>query len=618
MRLGLISQPERSAGLGRAPWCITVALALATLEDLLYRASFQSPQPWSERLSTWGFAVTVGLVAAASHHIRLRTAILSLFALCLGAWLTIGPIALAGSLLAPFAVTIVLVLFAGVAPSFVRGREFDFRYYCLALSGAVALSVVFGTALSIPGPPTLDSWAQGFVLVGVLVLPIILGERVLWMAPLAFLPQFGTEAWSDDLPKADAASSPDVILITVDALRSDVARTMESYELLSREGTSFDGQAASCWTVPSLPAIHTGLEPEHHGCGLDPTAHVITQIAPGVRTLAERLADAGYDTGATISWNGLVPLTGLTRGFARWRYHGPQLEARPVWPLSSRPIGFVPGLFSMLGFRGPPATGADLLVEDIESYLSTRRDRPMFLWAHFFDPHTPYRHAREMVDLSWVQGIELAGAQAAALDDEPAALRKRLYENQVTTLDRAILRLLRRLPSRNTIIVFTSDHGEELDDHGGWDHGHTMYQELLSVPLVVSGIPALPAGVDGGIAGQIDITPTLLAALGLEHGGLDGVDLATDRGSDRAFRSSRPLLRVAPVGLSAVRQGTRKVIEDGHGTIVGYDLAHDPHELHPLAPPPDLVALLPVVTLGAETGREPDAHGALRALGYVQ
>jgi arylsulfatase A-like enzyme len=145
-----------------------------------------------------------------------------------------------------------------------------------------------------------------------------------------------------------------------------------------------------------------------------------------------------------------------------------------------------------------------------------------------------------------------------------------------------------------------------------------MYQELLSVPLIVSGIPSLPAGVAGGVAGQIDITPTLLGALGLEHAGLDGVDLAVYAGVERAFRSSRPLLRVAPEGLSAVRKGTRKVIQDGRGSIVGYDLAQDPHELHPLAPPPDLVALLPSVTHGSDPSRESDARTALRALGYVQ
>ena len=617
MRLGLVSQPDRSVRLGRAPRCIAIPLALATFEDLLYRATFHTPAPWSERLLTWGFAVAVGLVAAAPERVRVRTTILSLFALGLGMWLTIGPVALAGTLLAPFAVAIFVLLFAAVAPSLARGREFDLRYYCFALSGAVLLSCVFGSALCIPGPPAPAWWTHG-VLIGALVLPIVLGERILWMAPLALLPRWGTEAWSNDPPEVDAGTRPDVILITVDALRSDVAHGMAAYELLAREGTSFDGQAASCWTVPALPAIHTGLEPERHGCALDPKAHAITPMAPDVRTLAERLSDAGYDTGATISWNGLVPLTGLTRGFARWRYHGPQLEARPVWPLSSRPTGFVPGLFSVLGLRDAPTTGADLLVDDLESYLRARRDRPVFLWAHFFDPHTPYRHAREMADLSWAEGIELSGAQAAALDDEPAALRKRLYDNQVEALDRALLRFLRMLPSRNTIIVFTADHGEELGDHGGWDHGHTMYQELLSVPLVISGIPTLRPRVDGGIAGQIDVTPTILAALGLEHAGLDGVDLAAYSGGDRAFRSSRPLLQVAPAGLSAVRKGTRKVIQDGRGTIVGYDLAHDPHERHPLAPPADLVALLPFATHESDIGRESDAHTALRALGYVQ
>jgi arylsulfatase A-like enzyme len=187
------------------------------------------------------------------------------------------------------------------------------------------------------------------------------------------------------------------------------------------------------------------------------------------------------------------------------------------------------------------------------------------------------------------------------------------------------------------LIVITSDHGEEFQEHGGLLHGRTQYQEVLRVPLILAG-PGVPAGVvvDQPVHG-VDVAPTLLARCGLAPARpVDGIDLAPAwRGEmlpERLFFAEadhnnqvdgRPALDIKKM----VRRGTSKLLLDTHsGAVELYDLAQDPGELADLAPTAEaraseLRAELERFLEGAVQGEvvappTPEQQSVLDALGY--
>ncbi|RME22565.1 MAG: hypothetical protein D6798_15465 [Deltaproteobacteria bacterium] len=419
------------------------------------------------------------------------------------------------------------------------------------------------------------------------------------------------ERWTADGPVPDG---PDVVLLTVDTLRADHAANMEVVARIASDGVVLEGQAASPWTLPSMATLMTGLEPHHHGAGRD-AGGAFHGLAPEIPTLAATLAAAGWDTAATIENPFVGSAFGVPRGFARVREIGPLPFALPKQPLSDRSRLWEASLASLLGMLPPLPDGADRHVADVADFLARRRDRPLLLWVHLVEPHLPYHHAIDL-DIGLGRRLALATLVRQAEDQPPpenlAELRL-AYDHEVQVADRAlcaVLDLLGPPPARGRIVVFTADHGEEFGEHEGWEHGHSMFQELLAVPLVIGGIE----GVEPGRAGLVDVAPTVLAAVGLAGQDLDGRDLAG--GPTTVIRSSAPLY--GPVDLRAVLAGDRKAIGSGEG-ITAYDLRADPGEQRPVRVDPILEALLPppYAPTGAAEDVDPATRARLRSLGYV-
>jgi hypothetical protein len=180
------------------------------------------------------------------------------------------------------------------------------------------------------------------------------------------------------------------------------------------------------------------------------------------------------------------------------------------------------------------------------------------------------------------------------------------------------LRLIDALDARGHfeqgVVVLTSDHGEELWEHGGFEHGHSHHGEVIDIPLVLVA-PGVTPGERTGVAALQDLAPTLRAIAGLPH---DGLDLRRPIPPDRVAHAFGNLY-YGPM-LSA-RFGTTRVIVAGDEMRV-YDLATDPLELAP--------TILPISEFGSLVGPRPaPADGsaaelfdledrALRSLGYVQ
>jgi arylsulfatase A-like enzyme len=208
-----------------------------------------------------------------------------------------------------------------------------------------------------------------------------------------------------------------------------------------------------------------------------------------------------------------------------------------------------------------------------------------------------------------------------------------LYRDEVVEVDRQIARVLRALDDRDladrTLVVVVSDHGEEFWDHGGVEHGHTLYDELLRAVWLMRWPQRLPAGRRiAGVASTVDVTPTVQHIAGLDVEAVtDGVSLLPQIDGEavpaRAVLSENLLFAEERV---AVRTDTAKLIRWENGKEEAYDLVHDPGEQRDLAATAFAEPLrfaLEDVEKGMAPAVTPVASAvapaaALRALGYLQ
>ena len=401
---------------------------------------------------------------------------------------------------------------------------------------------------------------------------------VAWMPRLSVAPE-----WTNTRPPA---SGPDIVMLVVDTLRQDFGERMSAYQRIAAEGIAFrNALAASPWTTPSMGTLFTGRRPPEHGAQRMKNLR-ISGLSPETATLAERLRDSGYDTAAVVTSGRAGRRYGFDRGFASFS------DEQMIWSIprsrsasNARPV--LARLLSVLGLQGRPASiDSNELSRRAASVFEHRRpDRPVFLWVHFLDSHLPYRHA-EGSGLPWRQAVALDNAIAETVDsdvwrsEERMSAIRRAYEWEVQIVDDAIHSLLDALgepPERGRVVVLVSDHGEEFMDHGGFLHGHSFYQEVIAIPLAISGLPGRPKGVEEfGVVGHIDVMPTLLAAAGVPMDGLSGQDLA--RPVEPRIYVSENLSKPAPDLQIAARHLDWKLVVGPGEAVRLHDLGSDSEE----------------------------------------
>ncbi len=293
------------------------------------------------------------------------------------------------------------------------------------------------------------------------------------------------------LPKQVGSNSqaPNVLLYLVDTVRRDHLQ-IYGYERETTPGirsqigewTVWDScLSLSSWTRPATASLLTGLDPVAHGANTDEES-----IHPDIRLIWEDLHDEGYET-AFFSTNGHVSANwGFTRGIDHYAY----LPARP--------------------WRHGFTVTADSLHATFMRWLDEKRDthRPFFAYLHAMEPHAPYTPPLDLVPKYYPDGIRrLEEVSAERINDfncpygdyepwHPKALMG-LYDAEIAGWDRAFCLLLDSLERRHlldaTIIIVTSDHGEEFADHGAFSHGRTLYREQMEVPFLAR-VPGLPGG----------------------------------------------------------------------------------------------------------------------------
>jgi membrane-anchored protein YejM (alkaline phosphatase superfamily) len=336
-------------------------------------------------------------------------------------------------------------------------------------------------------------------------------RRTLWSAAL-----FSSLVLSLAACGGEGTAMPgDILLIVVDTARADhfssygySRPTTPSFDRLAKEGMRFeDAWAQSPWTLPAMATILTGRPPHVHGAGR--AREGILPIRPEVATLAERMAAADYRTAAFINviWCG-PRLSALDRGFELYDFHTSDESNR--------------------GHRDAMRTTDAAL-----AWLDMIDDDPFFIIVHYFDPHLtydpppPYDTTFEEdpgmgLPAGFGSAVEVFKIRNGSLRLDPMQKKSLMarYDGELRYTDEQFARLRKGLERRgrwkDALVIVVADHGEEFWDHGGFEHGHSHYRELLRVPLIVK----KPGEAGGEVAEervtQLDIAPTILEFAGLD------------------------------------------------------------------------------------------------------
>ncbi len=376
---------------------------------------------------------------------------------------------------------------------------------------------------------------------------------------------------------------PDIILVTIDALRADhVSRygymrlTSPLIDAFSRGAIVFTNAIAQApYTKASVASLMTGLYPSAH--------KTVTASVPFPETMT------GHVTSLPITTDVLPPnVTTLAEAFHSGGYRTLGFTANPFLIDA---FGFARGFDTFEFFPGPDFASADHVVDETLEQVAKIEQRPMFLWVHVMEPHSPYTPP------AWAKGtFPLAGRPEPIastipipgwlLPGSPRDLRAYVdrYDEEITAADVAVDRLLRQLHdvrgTDNAVIVLTSDHGEQFLDHGGWEHSTTLYEELIRVPLIIKAPHPLPGIVKTQVQ-LIDLFPTLL-----EYAAITVPEPIAGHSLSAALHGvdeSRPAYSEIAGSQYAVRVDGWKLIASSDGSRQLFELGEDPNEQHDVA-----------------------------------
>ena len=318
-------------------------------------------------------------------------------------------------------------------------------------------------------------------------------------------------------PEAANEAKPSILLITLDTTRADAIGTLTPYiNAIAARGRVFSqAYATTPQTLPSHSSMMTGLYPAGHGVHENGR-----YLGEHHALLAERLRERGYATAAFVSAFALARRFGLARGFDRYddEFGGDEVE-RTAAQTNDRVLAF----------------------------LNEPREKPLFLWVHYYDPHYPYVPT---------------------------------YDGEIASMDAQVGRLVaafREKAKSPVAIVIAADHGESLGEHGEAQHGNLLYQSTMHVPLILEG-PGVARGAINAPVSARRIFHTILDWAGGDsthslRGEHEGVVLA---------EAMKPFLDYGWQPQTMAVEKNQKTILSGGKTEL-YDVIADPRETRDLS-----------------------------------
>jgi arylsulfatase A-like enzyme len=411
-----------------------------------------------------------------------------------------------------------------------------------------------------------------------------------------------------------SSGSPNVLVIVIDTLRSDhmsaygyARATSPNLDRIAREGVLFEKAfAASSWTLPSHASLLTGRYLHEHGAGLN----YYNGRDPNI---AQALLAEGYRTGAfSANTYFFCRTVGFGAGFLHFEdYFGSWADmashtfyGHEFFRFVSGPLGYQ----ESIGRKQAQAVNREFF-----RWVDRTPGKPFFAFLNYFDVHDPYQppqpYRNRFTSLKNPGRFinEFVTDSVPHLTPEQWQGEKDAYDGAIAYVDEQIGELFSDLKARglaeNTLVVITSDHGEEFGDHGLILHGMSLYRQEIQVPLIFWWPGKLPAGVRLGTpVTNVAVPATImdLVARG-KPSAFPGPSLV-QLWKTQAIGSDwpEPLVELAqrPYPLFkkySIYYGGMKSLIIGHWQYIDqdksgeelYDWEKDPEELHNLAATPE-------------------------------
>ncbi|HOE14441.1 MAG TPA: sulfatase-like hydrolase/transferase [Candidatus Saccharicenans sp.] len=431
-------------------------------------------------------------------------------------------------------------------------------------------------------------------------------------------------------------SAKNVVLVVWDAVRADhlscygyPRQTSPFLDQLASRGILFEQAiAASSHTVESIPSLLSSTLPTSH------QMNDITSYLPSSLIIIPQVFRAlGYNT-AAFSFNPYFsPAYGYNKGLDRFfapdefsvkaykTIFGHILDRSrrlPVVGQGLKPVYLLSQKLATLSFGETElaSTDPEAMTTRVVSWIKNHAHKPFFLLVHLEGGHAPYLAPAAFVKKFWPEenlpesqswpttfppslGLFLPFREGPEIAEAERQKMIALYDAKIAYHDYWLGQLLEFLQTENklndTLLLVTADHGEEFFDHRGWGHGHSLYQELIHVPLVMCGESWLPAGLKiSTTVSLLDLFPTLFYLLGLNEVislayPLEGEDLSQALGERREPEKKQPTC-------SELTQGSQRAwslvsypwkiihsVFSSEEVTELYNLANDPQEKNDLS-----------------------------------
>ncbi len=464
---------------------------------------------------------------------------------------------------------------------------------------------------------------------------------VFFLALLAVLAVISTSCQNGGKGPQDR---PNVILISIDTLRADhvgcygyEVPTTPHLDRLAAEGARFSRALSnSPWTLPSHITMLTGQEVGVHNVRYSKNA-----LADEALTVTEVLKENGYATFGIGSAPYLKKMYGYDQGFDVYDDELAQVSYK----------------------ESHESVTARKVVDKALGHIKQHRRENWFVFMHVWDVHYDYippaPYNKKFVDPNYKGNFRMKKWEKnkkfrVGMDPDDFKYVISQYDGEIAWTDSQLGRLFQTLKEwglyENTAIIVTSDHGEEFLDHGQKGHGHTLFDELIRVPLILKA-PAIPAGmvVDCPV-GLVDLFPTIAQWSKAPHVPYKGPGRSL---LDMIFRpnecnADRPLFAETKMSnldkLHAYKRGYEMMLEVGgykyHHRVTEplrelmFNIAEDPREENDLrgSRPNELTALQKKMReysrdnarqrrkkrMAKRTKLDRKTHDQLKELGYIQ
>lgn len=435
-----------------------------------------------------------------------------------------------------------------------------------------------------------------------------------------------------------------IVLIVVDTLSArhlgcynDEISFTPNIDKLARDGVLFSRPySTTSWTQPAMASLFTSLTNESHGL-----QEIDGVLAPSFETLAEILQSKGYKTAGIISSPVLTKEKGFAQGFDTYLQENRGGVLLSGIPITSHKV-------------------SDRSIAWLKANSEHFDDSKFFLFLHYFDPHSNYQDHRELSIATDYKGKLTPGMmypdilkRLPELTQDDVNYLISLYNEEIAYTDQHIGRLLSYLEEshliEDTLIILTADHGEEFLQHDYIGRCHSLYEELIHVPLIFHAPKIFPSHTVDAPVSILDVVPTIfgLSRKPIERPAWKGVSLLPylldphiSEGHRDVFSSVAfvnpfdPLDPMKNAHKTALVNGTFKLIHDKPSdTWELYDLADDPMEQKSLSETMPTTLSTMVSRVRWFENRQIDKSGSdeethldlsadeikqLRSLGYIQ